>query len=59
MIHKMTFSAYSEEDCYRRISDEIPDDKIINVIPRGSKTSYGYDEYDTWTDYYVDVIYKD
>ena len=55
----MTFSAYSEEDCYRKISDEIPDDKIINVIPRGSKTSYGYDEYDTWTYYYVDVIYKD
>ena len=59
MIHKTTFTGYSEEDCFRKISDEIPDDKIINVYPKGSKTGWGYDEYDTWTTYYVDVIYKD
>lgn len=59
MIHFKTFSGYSMEDCFERINDEIEDTKVINVIPRGSKTQYGYDEYDTWTTYYVDVIYRD
>ena len=45
------------EDCCRQI--EIPDEKIINVVPRGSKRNHGYDEYDSWTTYYVDVVYKD
>lgn len=58
MIRLQTFtSSCSIDDCLEKI--DIPDNKIINVIPRGSKTSSGYDEYDTWTTYYVDVIYKD
>lgn len=58
MIHLKTFtSSHNFDDCLRNI--DIPDDKIINVIPRGSRKSSGYDEYDTWSTYYVDVIYKD
>lgn len=55
MIHKETFTWwYSEQECFEKISKRIPDDKIINVIPRGTKV-----EDDFWTIYYVDVIYKD
>ena len=59
MIHIKTFTGYSEEDCLSNINYELDDDQIINVIPKGSKTSMGYDEYDTWTTYYMTVIYKD
>ena len=59
MIHIRTFTGYSEEDCLSNINYELDDDQIINVIPKGSKTSMGYDEYDTWTTYYMTVIYKD
>ena len=60
MIHKTTFTGYSEDDCFRKINDDITDSsKIISVIPRGHRTFEGYDEYDTWTTYYVDVIYRD
>ena len=47
------------DDCFRQINNDIKDTKVINVIPRGSKREIGYDEYDTWTTYYVDVIYRD
>ena len=59
MIHITTFTGYSEEDCIDKINRELNEDQIINVIPKGSKTSVGYDEYDTWTTYYMTVIYKD
>lgn len=59
MVHKETFTRDSEQDCFEKISERIPDDKIINVIPRGSKREEGYDEYDFWNTYYIDVIYKD
>ena len=59
MIHITTFTGYSEEDCIDKINRELDDDQIINVIPKGWKTSVGYDEYDTWTTYYITVIYKD
>ena len=59
MIHIRTFTGYSEDDCIREINNELDDDQIINVIPKGSNTSEGYDEYDTWTTYYITVIYKD
>ena len=59
MIHIRTFTGYSEEDCLSNINYELDDDQIINVIPKGSKRSMGYDEYDTWTTYYITVIYKD
>lgn len=59
MIHIDTFTGYDELDCIRKINEELDDDQIINVIPEGSKTSVGYDEYDTWTTYYMMVIYKD
>lgn len=59
MIHIDTFTGYDELDCIRKINEELDDDQIINVIPEGSKTSVGYDEYDTWTTYYMTVIYKD
>ena len=59
MIHIRTFAGYSEEDCLSNINYELDDDQIINVIPKGSKRSMGYDEYDTWTTYYITVIYKD
>lgn len=59
MIHMWTFVGESEEDCLKKINEAIPDDKVINVIPTGSTTHEGYDEYDVWTDYYMTVIYKD
>ena len=59
MIHIRTFTGDSEEDCLSNINYELDDDQIINVIPKGSKRSMGYDEYDTWTTYYMTVIYKD
>lgn len=59
MIHIRTFAGCSEEDCLSNINLELDDDQIINVIPKGSKRSEGYDEYDTWTTYYITVIYKD
>ena len=59
MIHIRTFSGYSEEDCIKNINDELDENQIINIIPKGSKRSYGYDEYDCWTTYYMVVIYKD
>lgn len=59
MIHIQTFTGYSNEDCIRKINNELDEDQIINIIPKGSKRYYGYDEYDSYTDYYIDVIYKD
>lgn len=59
MIHIRTFTGCSQNDCLSNINNELDDDQIINVIPKGSKTSIGYDEYDTWTTYYITVIYKD
>lgn len=59
MIHMRTFTGYNEEDCIRHINDELDEDQIITIVPRGSKTSEGYDEYDRWTTYYMVVIYKD
>ena len=59
MIHLKRYSGDSTNDCLKQVSEEIPDDKIINVIPRGSKEFHGFDEYDFWETYYVDVIYKD
>ena len=59
MIHIQTFTGYSKEDCIREINNELDEDQIINVIPKGSRTFQGYDEYDTDTYYYMDVIYKD
>lgn len=57
MIHLATYTGHSYEDCFSRI--DIPDDKVINVVPRGSKRSEGFDEYDFWETFFVDVIYKD
>ena len=59
MIQIETFSGYSEEDCLRSINNRLDEDQIINVIPRGSRVSEGYDEYDTCRIYYMQVIYKD
>ena len=58
MIHMQTFSGYSEEDCIRKINDELDEDQIINVIPKGSRRFQGYDEYDTDTYYFMQVFYK-
>ncbi len=57
MIHINTYTGPSYEDCCQRI--DVPDEKIINVVPRGSRRSQGYDEYDYWDTYYVDVVYRD
>lgn len=59
MIHMKTFTGFTEEECFRKINDEIEDIKVINVYPRGEHRSVGYDEYDVWTTYSVDVIYRD
>lgn len=59
MIHIETFSGCTEDRCLEEINRHIPDDKIINVIPRGMQESQGYDEYDTWTTHYITVVYRD
>ena len=66
MIHIATYGGYSEDDCIRQINNEIPDEKIINVIPSGPvmRSGYGSDDEgypyaDTYYSYYMKVIYRD
>lgn len=59
MIHIRHFYGYSEDDCISKINQELKDEQIINVVPKGSKKYEGYDEYDTWTEFCMVVIYKD
>ena len=59
MIHIREYSGRNEADCIKKINEDISDDKVINVIPRGHRTFEGYDEYDRWTEYFMTVIYRD
>ena len=66
MIHIKTFGANSEFACIDKINAEIPDDKIINVIPTGpvQRCDFDFDEEgyaytDTYYTYYMKVIYRD
>lgn len=59
MIRIRRFSGHSESDCFDKINREIDDNQIINVIPIGKNTEYGWDEYDSYTTYSVDVVYRD
>lgn len=66
MIHIKTFGGYTEEACIEKINAEIPEDKIINVIPTGPVIKYesgsdeeGYPYADTYYTYYIKVVYRD
>jgi len=66
MIHIKTFGANSEFACIDKINAEIPDEKIINVIPSGPVMRSGYESddegypyADTYYSYYMKVIYRD
>jgi hypothetical protein len=59
MIHIITFTGYSEEDCIDKINRELNEDQVINILPCRPKEMEGWDEYDRWTEYSMKVIYKD